>query len=157
MPALVKDARRGAAGMSAPGNDRVLVAFDPGISGAAAFHTVESGHFLTAEDLPVVAGQVDAVSLANRLSEMKPVAAFVERVGAMPKQGVSSTFKFGQANGVLIGILAALHIPVHFITPGTWKKHYGLDADKEKSRLKALQLFPEFGGLLCEEEGSQQS
>jgi hypothetical protein len=50
----------------------VLVAFDPGISGAAAFHTVETGHLLTAEDLPVVAGQVDAVSLANRLSEMKP-------------------------------------------------------------------------------------
>jgi crossover junction endodeoxyribonuclease RuvC len=45
---------------------------------------------------------------------MTPVAAFVERVSAMPKQGVTSTFKFGQANGVLIGILAALHIPVHF-------------------------------------------
>jgi crossover junction endodeoxyribonuclease RuvC len=85
MPTLVKDARR----------DRVLVAFDPGISGAAAFHTVETGHLLKAEDLPVVAGQVDAVSLANRLSEMTPVAAFVERVGAMTKQGVSSTFKFG--------------------------------------------------------------
>lgn len=68
--------------MSAHGNDRVLAAFDPGISGAAAFHTVETGHLLTAEDLPVVAGQVDAVSLANRLSEMKPVAAFVERVSA---------------------------------------------------------------------------
>jgi hypothetical protein len=63
-----------------------------------AFLTVESGHLLTAEDLPVVAGQVDAVSLANRLNEMKPLAAFVERVGAMPKQGVTSTFKFGQAS-----------------------------------------------------------
>lgn len=74
--------------MSARGNDRVLVAFDPGISGAAAFHTVETSHLLTAEDSPVVAGQVDAVSLANRLSEMKSVAAFVERVAAMPKQDV---------------------------------------------------------------------
>jgi crossover junction endodeoxyribonuclease RuvC len=147
----------GAAAMSAPGNDRVLVAFDPGISGAAAFHTVEADHLLKAEDLPVVAGQVDAVSLADRLSEMKPVAAFVERVSAMPKQGVSSTFKFGQANGVLIGILAALHVPMHFITPGTWKRHYGLDADKEKSRLKALQLFSESAAFFCEEEGSQQS
>jgi hypothetical protein len=147
MPTLVKDARHvyGVNDLvnAGFGGDRMLVAFDPGISGAAAYHTVESGHLLTAEDLPVVAGQVDAVSLANRLSEMKPVAAFVERVGAMPKQGVSSTFKFGQANGVLIGVLAALHVPMHFITPGTWKKHYGLDADKEKSRLKALQLFPE--------------
>jgi len=138
--------------MSARGNDRVLVAFDPGISGAAAFHTVETSHLLTAEDLPVVAGQVDAVSLANRLSEMKPVAAFVERVGAMPKQGVTSTFKFGQANGVLIGILAALHVPVHFITPGTWKRHYGLDADKEKSRLKALQLFPEAAAFFAKKK-----
>ena len=142
----------GAAGMSAARNDRVLVAFDPGISGAAAFHTVETGHLLTAEDLPVVAGQVDAVSLADRLSEMKPVAAFVERVGAMPKQGVSSTFKFGQANGVLIGVLAALHVPVHFITPIIWKKHYGLDADKEKSRLKALQLFPESAALFAKKK-----
>ncbi len=114
MPTLVKNDRRG----------RVLVAFDPGISGAAAFHTVETGHLLTAEDLPVVAGQVDAVSVANRLSEMKPVAAFVERVSAMPKQGVTSTFKFGQANGVLIGILAALQVPVHFVTPSIWKKHW---------------------------------
>ena len=72
--------------MSARGNDRVLVAFDPGISGASAFHTVETGHLLKAEDLPVVAGQVDAVSLANRLSEMKPVAAFVERVGPCPNK-----------------------------------------------------------------------
>jgi hypothetical protein len=72
MPTLVKNARR----------DRVLVAFDPGISGAAAFHTVETGHLMTAEDLPVVAGQVDAVSLANRLSEMKPVVAFIERIGS---------------------------------------------------------------------------
>ena len=67
------------AGMSAARNERALVAFDPGISGAAAFHTVQTRHLLTA-----VAGQVDAVSVANRLSEMKPVAAFVERVGAMP-------------------------------------------------------------------------
>jgi hypothetical protein len=44
---------------------------------------------------------------------------------------VASTFKFGQANGVLIGILAAHRVPMHFITPGTWTKHYGLDADKE--------------------------
>jgi crossover junction endodeoxyribonuclease RuvC len=82
----------------------------------------------------------------------KPVAAFVERVGAMPKQGVSSTFKFGQANGVLIGILAALHVPVHFITPGTWKRHYGLDADKEKSRLKALQLFAESAAFFAKKK-----
>ena len=83
MPTLVKNDRR----------DRVLVAFDPGISGAAAFHTVETGHLLTAEDLPVVAGQVDAVSVANRLSEMKPVAAFVEQVSAMPKQGCDLDFQ----------------------------------------------------------------
>ena len=136
---------------------KVLVAFDPGISGAAAFYTVETGQLVTAQDLLVVAGQVDAVSLANRLSEMKPVAAFVERVGAMPKQGVSSTFKFGQANGVLIGILAALHVPMHFITPGVWKKHYGLDADKGKIPAEGLAALSRIGGLLCEEEGSQQS
>jgi hypothetical protein len=75
MPTLVKDARRGAAGMSAPGNDRVLVAFDPGISGAAAFHTVDAGHLLTAEDLPVVARQVDAVSLATHDPKLRRATA----------------------------------------------------------------------------------
>ena len=84
-----------------------------------------------------------SLAMKKVLEILERGSPFVERVGAMPKQGVASTFEFGQANGVLIGILAALVVPVHFITPGTWKKHYGLDADKEKSRLKALQLFPE--------------
>ena len=70
----------------------------------------------------------------------------------MPKQGVASTFKFGQANGVLIGILAALHVPMHFITPCTWKKFYGLDANKEKSRLKALQLFPKSAAFFAKKK-----
>ena len=146
----------GAAGMSAPGNDRVLVAFDPGISGAAAFHTVETGHLLTAEDLPVVAGQVDAVSLANRLSGMKPVAAFVERVSAMPKQGVSSTFKFGQANGVLIGILAALHVPI-LHHAGRLEEALWAGRRQRKIPAEGLAALSRIGGLLCEEEGSQQS
>jgi hypothetical protein len=145
----------GAAAMSARGNDRVLVAFDPGISGAAAFHTVETGQLLTAEDLPVVAGQADAVSLANRLSEMKPVAAFVERVSAMPKQGVSSTFKFGQANGVLIGILAALHVPAFHHAEHLEE---ALRAGHQQGKISAegLAALSRIGGLLCEEERSQQ-
>ncbi len=147
MPTLVKNDRR----------DRVLVAFDPGISGAAAFHTVETGHLLTAEDLPVVAGQVDAVSVANRLSEMKPVAAFVEQVSAMPKQGCDLDFQ---------------------IRPGQWRpdRHTGgapssrafrhaehleeaLWAGRRQGKIPAegLAALSQIGGLLCEEEGSQQS
>jgi hypothetical protein len=120
-----------------------IAAFDPGSSsGAVAFYfTSHPGH-ISAADLPVVAGQVDPATLAARLNQMRPDVAVIERVAAMPRQGVSSTFKFGTAYGILQGVVAALEIPVHFVTPGRWKKHFGLSAEKEESRARALHLWP---------------
>ena len=120
-----------------------IAAFDPGSSsGAVAFYFPFHPGQISAEDLPVVAGQVDPATLAARLKQMRPDVAIIERVAAMPRQGVSSTFKFGTAYGILQGVVATLDIPVHFVAPGRWKKHFGLTADKEQSRARALQLWP---------------
>jgi crossover junction endodeoxyribonuclease RuvC len=120
-----------------------IVAFDPGSSsGAVAFYFPAHPGQISAEDLPGVAGQVDPATLAARLKQMCPDVAVIERVAAMPRQGVSSTFKFGTAYGILQGVVAALEIPVHFVTPGRWKKYFGLSAEKEESRARALQLWP---------------
>jgi crossover junction endodeoxyribonuclease RuvC len=91
--------------------------------------------------MPVVAGEVDAATLAARILQMGPAFAVVERVASMPKQGIASTFKFGSAYGAIRGILAALQIRTHLVTPGVWKKHFRLSSDKEASRALALRLF----------------
>jgi len=84
--------------------------------------------------VPIVACAIDAVSLSQRIEQMRPNLAVLERVGAMPGQGVSSMFKFGQAFGTVQGILAALKVPTHLVAPVTWKRHFRLPADKELSR-----------------------
>lgn len=120
-----------------------IAAFDPGSSsGAVAFYFRSFPAQIAAEDLPVVDGQVDAATLAARLEQMRPDVAIIERVAAMPKQGVASTFKFGTAFGIIIGVVASLKIPAHFVAPGRWKRSLGLGADKEEARARALQLWP---------------
>jgi hypothetical protein len=120
-----------------------ILAIDPGSrTGAVAYYFAAYPGNITAEDLSSVDGQVDAASLAARLEVMRPDVAVIERVSAMPKQGVSSTFKFGTAYGIIQGVVGALKIPVHFVTPGKWKKHFGLSSDKEQSRARALQYWP---------------
>jgi crossover junction endodeoxyribonuclease RuvC len=122
----------------------VLISIDPGaISGAYAIF----GRAVVVGDLPVVDGQLDAASLSRLLSANGVVLAVVEKVGAMPKQGVASTFKFGYACGVIYGVLAANNIPVHYVTPRKWKGAYGLGADKEAARAVAIHLFPQVEGL----------
>ncbi len=119
-----------------------IMGIDPGVSGAIAFYFTDHPSTVSAEDVPVVDGQIDGATLAARVEIMRPDMAIIERVGSMPGQGVASTFKFGAAYGIAQGVIAALKIPVHFVTPGKWKKHYGLSAEKEDARGRALQLWP---------------
>lgn len=119
-----------------------ILAVYPGASGAIAFYFTEHPGTVSAEDAPVADGRLDAATLASRIEIMKPEFAIIERVSAMPKQGVSSTFRFGEAFGMAQGVIAALKIPVYFVTPGKWKKHFGLSADKEEARARALHLWP---------------
>lgn len=124
-----------------------LIAIDPGaVSGAYALFASDGQ--VGVEDLPVADGQLDAAALARLVRSSRARIAVVERVGAMPKQGVASTFKFGFACGIIHGVLAANGVPIHYVTPGQWKKHYLLAGkDKEGARARAVHLFPQVTGL----------
>lgn len=118
-----------------------ILGIDPGLTGACAFFFPSAPDRVAAEDMPVVAGEVDAATLAARIIQMGPTFAVAERVSSMPKQGVASTFKFGASYGAVRGVLAALQIRTHLVAPAVWKKHFRLDSDKEKARALALRLF----------------
>jgi crossover junction endodeoxyribonuclease RuvC len=118
-----------------------ILGIDPGLSGAVAFYFPEAPDRVIAEDMPVAAGMVDCATLAARIRQMAPGLAIIERVASMPKQGVSSTFKFGTAYGAVVGVLAALEIRTSLVTPQVWKKHFRLDDDKDKGRALALRTF----------------
>jgi crossover junction endodeoxyribonuclease RuvC len=118
-----------------------IIGIDPGLSGGVAFYFPEAPDRVLAEDMPVASGMVDCATLAARIRQMAPGLAIVERVASMPKQGVSSTSKFGTAYGAVFGVLAALEIRTSLVTPRVWKKHFRLDVDKEKGRALALRTF----------------
>lgn len=128
-----------------PASVPCILGVDPGLSGAIAF--LFPGHLasdrVTVEDVPVADGEIDGANLAARLVQMRPTMAVIERVGAMPGQGVSSTFKFGQALGTVLGVVAALGIPIERVHSTRWKRHFRLSADKEEARALALRRFPD--------------
>lgn len=94
-------------------------------------------------DMPVVDGQVSGLVIADWLSGWCVDVAVVERVHSMPRQGVASTFKFGQAYGTVLGAFGALRVPIVSVTPQRWKKDYGIGSDKEAGRLLACDLWPD--------------
>ncbi|MCA0344135.1 MAG: hypothetical protein LCH99_31000 [Proteobacteria bacterium] len=119
-----------------------ILGIDPGASGALSFYFPSHPELISVEDVPLVAGEIDAAQVARRIEQMAPTMAIIEQVGSMPKQGVSSTFKFGVAYGVVRGVVAAMGVPTHLVTPSVWKKHFRLDADKEKARALAIRYWP---------------
>jgi Holliday junction resolvasome RuvABC endonuclease subunit len=119
-----------------------IMGVDPGVSGAVAFLFLGDMDLMVI-DLPVADGQVDAISLARIVSNMNPTMAIIEKVHSMPKQGVASTFKFGLAYGMVIGVVDASKIPLRFVAPSVWKKEFGLGPDKEQARALALRLWPD--------------
>ncbi len=119
-----------------------ILGVDPGLSGAIAFYCPADPAVVAVEDMPVADGDIDPATLASRLRQLQPTVAMIERVGSMPGQGVSSTFKFGKGYGTVIGVVIALGIPTHFVTPGKWKRHFRLEAEKEQARALALRLWP---------------
>jgi hypothetical protein len=125
---------------------RCILGIDPGISGAIAFFFPDHPERVACEDVPIAAGNIDAVTLAARIAIMAPDVVIIEQVGAMPGQGVSSMFKFGRAFGTVIGVVGALKLPLHMVAPSRWKSHFRLSADKEEARALALRTFPACGG-----------
>lgn len=131
--------------------DSVLTTFigvDPGLSGAIAI--LHAGGY-DVYDIPTmskgsgtVKSEINAKGMADILRKHvnSPPTAMLERVNAMPGQGVASVFSLGDSFGVCRAVLACQHIPTLYIMPFTWKKHYKLTNDKEEARALAIKLFP---------------
>ena len=121
-----------------------IMAIDPGSdSGAIAFYFPSRPDLISAEDMPCADHVVDAVTLSSRIEQMRPDMCVIEAVGAMPGQGVSSTFKFGVSFGIARGVVLASRVPLHIVSPVKWKKHFGLiGKDKDASRGQAISFWP---------------
>lgn len=135
----------------------IYIGIDPGLSGAIAFLDTEKGH-LSIMDMPTFevkrnnktkrevspVGVAAAMGLAEKVSR-----AVLERVGAMPGQGVTSVFSFGRSVGIIEGVLATMLIPVDIVTPQAWQKAAGVRGGKDGSRLRACELFPNYAELFA--------
>jgi crossover junction endodeoxyribonuclease RuvC len=98
--------------------------------------------------------RINGTALAAIWRNTKIDVAFIENVGAMPGQGVTSMFTFGHATGTVRGVLGALEIPVRLVTPQAWKKYVGLlNKDKDAARSLAIQMWPEWRVLDKKGEG----
>ena len=123
------------------------IGIDPGQKGGLAYIKPDGTMWRCAQ-MPAVGGEVDALGLFHLLSDWTTggsgVKVAIEQVHSMPGQGVSSTFKFGKNFGIAIGVVAGLQLPLHRITPQTWKKQFVLTGkDKDASRGKASELWPD--------------
>jgi Holliday junction resolvasome RuvABC endonuclease subunit len=125
----------------------VLIGIDPGaVSGAFAIRYPDGETWV--DDLAVVNGQLDGASFSRVVRDRHVALAVVEQVGAMPKQGVASTFKFGVAVGIIRGVLMANAVPIHYVAPTVWKKYWGLNGkDKDAARALAILRHPALRGL----------
>jgi hypothetical protein len=120
----------------------IFAAIDPGSVHAAiaVFHDAVP---VFVDDIRTVNGMLDAAAFAHALQDMKVSRMVVENVHSMPRQGVSSTFKFGQGVGIIHGVAGALRLPLTLVTPSQWKTFQGLRSDKEASRALAIRRWPE--------------
>ena len=118
-----------------------ILGVDPGLKGALAFYFPTHGR-VAVEDMPVIAGKIDPHGLIERINQFHPTHAVIEAVATRPKQGIASAFNFGEGCGVLRGVVAASLLPVAFVTPSSWKRHFRLSQDKDESRKRAIELFP---------------
>ncbi len=143
-----------------------IVGIDPGLSGAIAI--LEDKKVLSIFDMPVMAEgkknkrQLNSAQLANIIKEninnVEDLAVVVEQVNAMPGQGVTSMFNFGQTFGSIKGICAALNLPIYFVRPSKWKKHFDLiNSSKDASRTKAIEMYPSLVNQLSKKKDVNKS
>jgi len=125
-----------------------VLGIDVGLNGAIAI--VEGDQLIEVHDMPTFSMErngknkrmVNAAELARFIRQSAAGSAYLERLNAMPGQGVTSMFSMGQSLGVVLGILAALDIPTTTIPPRTWQKALDVPQGKDGSRYRAAQLFP---------------
>ena len=146
----------------------LIIAIDPGINGAICFY--KNGEVIDVLEMPTMAEgkknkrQVNGHQMYNELSyrikkyNMQNINVVVEQVSAMPGQGVTSMFNFGQSFGVIKGICAAMQLPIFFVRPAKWKKHFELiNTQKDASRTKAIEMFPKISSILSKKKDSNKA
>ncbi len=126
-----------------------IVGIDPGIHGGISGLDTEKNLLWSVEtpttipDPKTKKHEYDIPRIAALLKACQPDLICLEAVHSMPGQGVSSTFLFGKGFGILLGVIGTLGIPLKMVTPRVWKKSFSITADKQTSRDKATELFPD--------------
>ena len=146
----------------------LFIGIDPGISGSICF--LEDGKILEVVEMPTMTEgkknkrQVNGSQIYNEISkriyqiEKKNIKVIIEHVSAMPGQGVTSMFNFGQSFGILKGMCSAMQLPMYFVRPAKWKKYFGLiNSEKDASRTKAIEIFPYFSSNLAKKKDSNKA
>tara|TARA_Y100000590_G_scaffold466450_1_gene641873 strand:+ start:1289 stop:1768 length:480 start_codon:yes stop_codon:yes gene_type:complete len=144
----------------------IIIGIDPGVSGAIS--VIENKKVLEAYEMPTMIDgkknkkQVNGAQVTNiikeRLEKDKEVIVVVEHVNAMPGQGVTSMFNFGQSFGVIKGVCSALSIPIYFVRPTKWKKHFNLiKTNKDASRTKVIEVYPEISSKISRKKDSNKA
>ncbi len=142
----------------------LIISIDPGISGSICFF--ENGKILDVVEMPTMSEgkknkkQVNGSQVYNEIFhrirgiDKKDVKVIIEQVSAMPGQGVTSMFNFGQSYGILKGICSAMQLSMYFIRPAKWKKYFNLiNSHKDASRSKAIEIFPYYSSKLSKKKG----
>ena len=144
----------------------IIIGIDPGLSGAIAI--LKNDKVIKLIEMPVMAEgkknkrQLNNAQLANILREIienhEEISVVVEQVNAMPGQGVTSMFNFGQTFGSIKGICATLSLPIFFVRPSKWKKHFDLiKTSKDASRTKAIEMYPQLSNELSKKKDVNKS
>ena len=146
----------------------LIIGIDPGISGSICFF--EDGKILDVVEMPTMTEgkknkkQVNGSQIYNEIEkrihkiEKQDIRVIIEHVSAMPGQGVTSMFNFGQSFGILKGICSAMQLPMYFVRPAKWKKYFNLiNSEKDASRTRAIEIFPYFSSQLSKKKDSNKA
>jgi crossover junction endodeoxyribonuclease RuvC len=145
----------------------LIIGIDPGISGSICFF--EDGKIIEVIEMPVMTEgkknkkQVNGAQIYNeflkRINKKEDeIRVVIEQVSAMPGQGVTSMFNFGQSFGILKGICSAMQLPMFFVRPAKWKKYFNLiNSQKDASRTRAIEIFPYFSTQLSKKKDSNKA
>ena len=146
----------------------LIIGIDPGITGSICFF--EDGKIIDVVEMPNMAEgkknkkQVNGAQIYHeiflRIKSLKKeeIKVVIEQVSAMPGQGVTSMFNFGQSFGILKGICSAMQLSMYFVRPAKWKKYFNLiNSEKDASRTKAIEVFPYFAPQLLRKKDSNKA
>ena len=146
----------------------LIIGIDPGISGSICF--LQDGKIVDVIEMPTMTEgkknkkQVNGSQIVNEILEKikeldkREIKVVIEQVSAMPGQGVTSMFNFGQSFGILKGICSSMQLPMYFVRPAKWKKYFNLiNSEKDASRTRAIEIFPYFSKQLSRKKDSNKA